>query len=360
MKTLVSVGFPNKNRRMNSPSFEHALVDAVSNLCAQESQDDELQHSLSFFKGSMSSLVSCLRSCCREPNDQISAACSILVRLFNVSLQSSEREKVEPFEFDEVAIALRESDALVLKVQRFCSEIDASLSTVAKRCGMSLNYEEHSIKNELIADASRTSTIHLASTSLTTVANQLGLFFSDTVRLHRTRFVESVEIEKRLAFCSASWEHFNSLQRQRIGECVAAELQCRLEQRWVSQFLDYVQQKFADANLVRSFELVWHREWNKKREVIQDRLLLEADAVLAAAKDAVKQFPVSLVVPEQLPLVRESVEHTTAFARNLAAELSRARSPATRSVNPISRPRQAMSRALSALQKQQGALSKYS
>ncbi|CUG93412.1 Hypothetical protein, putative [Bodo saltans] len=268
------------------------LTDAVLALYDDAellARDDIIAKSLDTFQGSMATFSRCVENCGANTHDPVSAACNILIRLFESTVEREASLKVEPFALDEVAVVLRETEHLARTVTSSCDLALESISVAATRCGIPSRMQPASIlsDNNSVTDMAQTARDRIARLN-----EALGLFLKDAVRLFDVRVVASVEIEKKLVTCLSQWQSFSPSQQQQISQCVAAELQCRLEWKWFSSFSKDLRSSGAsDDTCFLRYEQEWLKNWNRRREALQDQFALSADSVLAAARVAIAKFP---------------------------------------------------------------------
>jgi hypothetical protein len=262
-----------------------ALYDDVELLA----RDEVLAKSLDTFQGSMAAFSRCVENCGMNVHDPVSAACNILTRLFESTVEHETSTKIEPFAFDEAAVVLRETEHLARIVTTSCDLALESICVAAARCGVPAPIPAVSrCSNDSVTDMAQA-----AREKITSLNDVLGVFLKDAVRLFDVRVVAPVEIEKKLGFCLSQWQSFSASQQQQISQCVAAELQCRLEWKWFSSFSKELLGEVgssASAYCVR-FEQEWLKNWNRRREALQDQFSFAADFVLVAARSAIAKFP---------------------------------------------------------------------
>lgn len=274
------------------------LADAVNALYDEEATlDDVLSKSLDTFQGSMASFTRCVEGCSANTHDPVSAACNILVRLFESTVEHEQSAKIEPFAFDEAAVILRETEHLARTVKVTSDKALESLRVAATRCGI----PAPAYSSNLSSNNSVTEVAQAARDGISALNEALGVFLKDAVRLFDVRIVAPVEIEKRLNTCHEQWHVFSASQRQQVSLCVAAELQCRLEWKWFASFLNDIRGSGAlnvADDYALPFEQQWLRNWNRRREALQDQFSLVSETILSAAKTVVAKFPVDEATPE--------------------------------------------------------------
>lgn len=274
----------------------NCIVDAVHALyddAALLSRDVILAQSLETFRGSMAAFTRCIEMCGSSPQEPNCAACNILVRLFDVTVERENSMKQEPFAFDETAVVLREAEHLARVVKASCDAALESIVVSASKCGIPAPTQR--LKAIHHSNGSITEMSHSARESVAALQDSLGVFLKDVVKQYDVRIIAPVEVEKKLAVCVDQWNCFDSQQQQEISQCVAAELQCRLEWKWFSALSKELNVIAGGAGIhhdfVLDFEQAWLRSWNRRREGLQDQFSLLAHSTLLAARSAVARFP---------------------------------------------------------------------
>jgi hypothetical protein len=179
--------------------------------------------------------------------------------------------------------------------------------------------------------------------------------------MYRNRLVAGIEIEKKLQFCSDNWRHLSKLHRQQVGECVASEVQCRLERRWFSQFISQLESKIPmQQDVVNLFESSWSKEWNKRLDMTRDRFGRVCEQVIEIVKEILAVLPVSheedgdlhdfFVLPQHRELATPSLDLTAVASRLIPKANVKVRPSSSMSIaatrEAIRRPKETMSRIL--------------
>jgi hypothetical protein len=278
------------------------LVNQLRTLLDDDSSNDDptLAKALSFFSGSLTSLLSTLATC-EAPKNKTEAACNILQRLFFVCEEKQAAEKRDPLQFDDTSMLIRSCESLVSYFQKTCDDINSAISGAARSTSIVLppqqQQKQEFVSTSLLEDILKT------RERLERLRLDVGHFCSQVSQQFRVRVVFAVEIEKTLHFWTENWKLYSQNEQQQIAKCVATLVETRLERQWFSEFLDhatYIAQSStpssSDALLagLESFRLNWVKDWGKRCEVSQDNALLVADNLKQQAVRAAGEFPSSL------------------------------------------------------------------